>query len=107
MRFNDEAWRLYRKRLHLPDTDRTRLEAEVTADLEALREQAGGDEEKALGLLALELVQDIGRRFQLDEAQVLKQLRHLAPRRGRDRLKKALRRARGGAEEEQPGRGNS
>lgn len=107
MRFDDEAWQFYRKRLHLLDADRARLEAESTASLEALREQTGGDEEKALGLLALELVQDIGRKCQLDEERVLKQLMNLAPRRGRDRLKKALRLARGGTEEEQPCRGKS
>ncbi|MBI3798211.1 MAG: hypothetical protein HY268_14755 [Deltaproteobacteria bacterium] len=96
MKFSNDAWALYRQRFGLPDVDRAKLEAQMQQDMTDFRQKARGNEEKALGLMILDTARDMAQTLRLDENFVLKQLIKYAPRRGRSRLKKAVRLARGG-----------
>jgi hypothetical protein len=94
MKFSDDAWALWQTKF--PSADRAKAEAEMTNEQADFLRKAGGNEAKALGLLVLDTAKNMASALRLDVEYVLKQLLAYAPRKGRSKLKKAIRLARGG-----------
>ena len=68
----------------------------MAADEADFMRKAGGNAEKAMGVLVLDLTRDMAQTLRLNENFVLKKLIAYALKKGRSRLKKATRLARCG-----------